>query len=313
MPTAENSNGPVRAPRKIGSGVKDLLSRDINDIRVKDIMTHDPVFVEVPGSRSAALTLMAKHTFSGLPVVKKRSRELVGGITRHDIFEHPEERQLAMIMETEVQTIGPEATLKELARKIVDTGCYRVVVVNKSRVLQGIVTPADLLFLLESSHFDQPIVEYRNKPICVPIYRLTPLPVVAHIMRISRFYALPVLNEELHVIGMVTDIDLFSHTDMDEKIVKSHLGIGLDDDEWSWEGMRNIMSIYNSVSKTTLPMIPVEDVMVKDVECVYRQTTISAASNKMRKHDIAQLPIVDSDDRLFGMIRNTDVLKALQG
>jgi len=311
MPSTKKGGGPGSPSDGTAVPAKNMAFWNIGELRIKDIMTRDPVCVEIPGSRSNALNLMAKHTFSGLPVVKKRTRTLVGGITRHDIFEKPEEDQLAIVMETDIQTIGPDDSLRVLAKKIIDTGCYRVVVVGEDDEVAGIVTPADLLFLLESPDFDKPLERYNNNHTCVPVFRRTPLPVVAHIMRISHYYALPVLDEDLHVVGMATDIDLFSHAEVDERIVRSDLGIGLDDDEWSWEGIRNILSVYNSVSKTSLPLIPVETVMVKDVISAYRQTTVSTAAHKMRKHDIAQLPILDSDDKLAGMVRNADIIKAL--
>jgi len=48
-----------------------------------DIMTSNPITIEVDEDVKFAITLMIKHNISGLPVVKKS--KLVGIITKSDI------------------------------------------------------------------------------------------------------------------------------------------------------------------------------------------------------------------------------------
>jgi len=51
-------------------------------MKVKDIMTKDVIYAEVPGTSASALELILKHNVSGLPVVKKGTKQLVGVVTR---------------------------------------------------------------------------------------------------------------------------------------------------------------------------------------------------------------------------------------
>ena len=65
---------------------------------VEKVMTHNPITVEIPGSRNDVLKLMVKHNLTGVPIVKKTDGSLAGMISRSDIFTNPEEDQLAMVM-----------------------------------------------------------------------------------------------------------------------------------------------------------------------------------------------------------------------
>ncbi|HID02294.1 MAG TPA: CBS domain-containing protein, partial [Desulfobacterales bacterium] len=67
-------------------------------MKVKDVMTSNVIFAEVPGTREQVLKLMLKHKVMGLPVVKKRTKKLVGIVTRTDLMKKPKEEQLALLM-----------------------------------------------------------------------------------------------------------------------------------------------------------------------------------------------------------------------
>lgn len=56
-------------------------------LKVKDIMTVDPVTVYTTDTVAKAVSLMLAHTISGLPVLAPADRKLVGIITESDIFD----------------------------------------------------------------------------------------------------------------------------------------------------------------------------------------------------------------------------------
>ncbi len=64
---------------------------------VGDVMTPNPIVAQVPGSRTEVLRTMVKHNLTGLPVVKRADGSLAGIITRQDIFNKPDEDQLALL------------------------------------------------------------------------------------------------------------------------------------------------------------------------------------------------------------------------
>lgn len=65
---------------------------------IEEIMSEDIHFIQVPGNRSHALDIMREKKVSGLPVVKKRTKTLVGILTRSDLVQNPDEEQIALIM-----------------------------------------------------------------------------------------------------------------------------------------------------------------------------------------------------------------------
>ncbi len=64
---------------------------------IKVLMQKDPICVEIPGSRRDALKLMIKHNVSGLPVVMKNTKKLLGLVTRKEIFRNPNIEQLTIL------------------------------------------------------------------------------------------------------------------------------------------------------------------------------------------------------------------------
>jgi CBS domain-containing protein len=136
---------------------------------------------------------------------------------------------------------------------------------------------------------------------------------VDSLFRVANVVASPVLDDDGSLIGIVTDRDIFNLSDVDGHTAVSDLGIGEDEDSWTWEGLRNVMKLYYEVKHIKLPNIPVNDVMVKDPVTIFRKTSISEAAKLMRKNDFGQLPIRDSKDRLFAMIYELDTLVALIG
>ena len=65
-------------------------------MRVKDIMTEDPIVAKLPGTRTEILRIMVTKKLTGIPVVKKDGT-YVGFVARKHIFANPTEEQLALL------------------------------------------------------------------------------------------------------------------------------------------------------------------------------------------------------------------------
>ncbi|MFQ6060097.1 MAG: CBS domain-containing protein [Thermoplasmata archaeon] len=271
-------------------------------------MTQRPIVAKLPGSREDVLRLLVKHKITGVPVTK-RDGTFVGFVARKHLFAQPEEEQLALLMRADWPTISPNSRIQEAARLMVGKGVHFLPVVEKKKVV-GIITPADLLILVEKANLDIPVESLIRSP-CVPVYELTPLRVALEIMKIAKVFALPVLDKEGHISGIITDRDVFDKSHVDGRVAMSDLGLAEDEDSWTWEGLRNIMKLYYEESKIHLPEISVRDVMVENPVTVFAKTGVSEASRLMRRNDFGQLPVRDADDRLFAMLYDLDVLTAL--
>lgn len=279
-------------------------------MKVKDLMTKDPLVAEVPGNRNEVLRSLVEHAVSGMPVVKARSQELVGVITRSDIFRQPEEEQTALIMSSDPFTITPDADVGEAARLFFEHRIHGLPVVSEegSTELVGVISPTDILRMLTEEDGHE-VEEFITRSVN-PVYQETPLPVVWEIMNLTRQNALPVLDDKAALAGIVVDSDLFKHNEVEEDITRDDLDIEADED-WAWERIGLIMPLYYAQSQVNLPSTPVKDIMVQEVVTVFRKSSVGDAAAKMAKHHINQLPVLDSHDKMMGMVTDLDLMQAV--
>ena len=277
-------------------------------LKIRDIMDKNLIVAEVPGRREDVLRIFGKYEVSGVPVVKAGTKKLAGVVTRNDIFRNPEEEQLALIMNDNPITISPDASIKRAAKIFYEKRIHGIPVVRKGELV-GVVSPTDVLRVIAEMVDD--VVENYLSPIFVPLYQETPLPAVMKIFRITDASALPVLDENGNLAGIVADGDLFTFSHLHESISKSDIGLGEDEDVWTWEGIRDVMRLYYETSKIQLPLVPVKEVMVRDVITTYIKAKISDAADKMLENDVDQLPVIDENDDIVGMIYDVDLMKAV--
>ena len=131
------------------------------------------------------------------------------------------------------------------------------------------------------------------------------------IINITHENALPVLNDERKLAGMVSEGDLFKLSHIRESISQTNMGMGGDEDEWTWEGIRDTVRLYYSTTTVDLPPVPVKEVMVTDVIKAYRNDPISEIAKKMYKNKISHIPIVNSENRLIGMVTDIDLMSCM--
>ena len=276
---------------------------------VGEVMTSNPIVAQVPGSRNDVLKIMVKHNLTGLPVVRRSDGSLAGIITRQDIFDKPDEDQAALIMNREPVTIGPRAEVEEAAKILLHQNLRHLPVIDGDRLV-GILTPTDLLSVVEKKNITTPIEKVIRSP-CIPIYHGAPLAVASVTLKVSKASALAVLDDNGRLIGILTDRDIFNKSYVNGTVAMEELGIPQDEDEWTWDGLRNVMKLWYEVSKIDLPGLPVRDIMVRNPMTVFKKTSISEAARIMRKNDFGQLPVRDSKDNLQAMIYDHDVISIL--
>jgi CBS domain-containing protein len=275
---------------------------------VSEVMVKKPVVVELPSTREDVLSSLVKHKRTGMPVIDSEGKVL-GIITRKNIFENPGEEQVAVIMDWDVPTISPSSNVEKAARIMVEEGARRLPVVKKGKIV-GLLTPSDLLKVVEKMKVTKKVEEFITTP-TVCIYKETPVKVAATMINLSKVYALPVLNKESKLCGIITDRDLFDFKYLGENITLTKLGISEDEDAWTWEGLRNVMNLYYQEAKIELPLDPVEKFMSRDLSTVYRLAPAWEAAKIMRMKDYDQIPVVDKEDDLFSMIYDMDLMRSI--
>lgn len=284
----------------------------LTSARVGDVMADDPIVAEVPGGRDEVLRLFVRHAVTGLPVVKAGTRTCVGVVTRSNVFAAPEEDQLALIMDRDPYVVGVGAPVAEAARIFHDRRIHTLPVVEDGGALVGVVSPTDLLALLADAGIETPVRDLVRDP-PAPVHVDSPLPFVAAVMSATGRTALPVLDDEGTVVAMVTDGDVFQLVEEAEGLARTDLGLGADGDEWTWDGLRNVMNLYYDTHRIGLPDRPVRDAMSDGVHTAFSATTVSEAAETMHRRRVSQLPVVDADDRLLAVVTDLDLMGAATG
>jgi len=278
-------------------------------VKVKDIMSEDLIVGYVPGTVRDALKILAKHNVSGMPILKKDSKVVAGVLTRYDIFKNPEEDQIALIMSDKYHYVEKDHDVKDAAKLLYENRIHGLPVINNRKNLIGIISPTDILKNLYEE-YNQKVENYFTN-LVVPIYQETPINIVMEIINITHENALPVLNDERKIVGIVTDGDLFKLSHIKESVSQTDFGMGGDEDEWTWEGIRDNIRLHYSISEVSLPQVAVKEVMITKVIKAFENSTVTEAAKKMVKNSISHIPVVDSNDRLLGMVTDIDLMAVM--
>ncbi len=278
-------------------------------MKVEDAMSEDLIVGYVPGTIKDALKILAKHDVSGMPILKKETKVVVGVLTRSDIFRNPEEDQIALIMSDNFHFVEKDQNIKDAAKLLYNHRIHGLPVINTRKHLVGIISPTDILKSIHKN-ITENIAKYFTN-LVVPIYHETPIDIVMEIVNITRENALPVLDDERKLCGIVTDGDLFKLSHIRESVSQTNLGMGGDEDAWTWEGIRDTVRLHYSTLEVSLPSVPVKEVMVTNVVKAYKNTPVNEVADKMLKNQISHIPVVDSNNRLIGMVTDIDLMACM--
>ncbi len=274
---------------------------------VRDLMVTDVAYVTVPGTREDVLELFKEKFVSGAPVVK--DNRVVGVITRQDLLRKPNEEQVALLMSRDPVVISPETSLAEAAKVIQSHGIRRLPVVDGHKLV-GLVTVADFIREIATWNDATPINGFvREKTLA--LWDEMPLNIAGRIMELAKVKAVPVLNAELDIVGLISDQDLITAVMIEDGMDRSDLSLGADESEWSLDGMRDTMTLYYNVSRIRLPKKQVKEVMVRDVVTATRNYGVSACAKKMAEGRFDQLPVISARGKLIGMLLDRDLLHIL--
>ena len=270
-----------------------------------DIMTRNPITYHVPSTVGEVIKILIKNNITGLPLVDQ-SGKYAGVISRRDIFENPDENQTAMVMRR-AKAVAPDTTVEEAAREMIKQFRRHLAVVDDSGNVVGILTPQNFLRLVRE-RFGKLKVKEIERSIAVPVWEESPLSVVSFIMRVSKAYACPVIDINGDFVGLVTDRDIFDNIDVRSKFQFSETGMADDEDPWSWEGIRNVVTYMIEKSNLELPHTPVKRFMIKNPVVANSTDTVEAAAKKMETGNYNQLPIVQANGHLDGMLQDIQIL-----
>jgi len=278
-------------------------------MKIEDVMSQDLIVGYVPGTVRDALKTLAKHNRSGMPILKKDTKMVAGVLTRYDIFKNPEEDQIALIMSDNYHSVEKEQDVKDAAKILYEHRIHGLPVINNRKNLIGIISPTDILRNIQNNVTEK--IERYFTNLVVPIYQETPINIVMEIINITHENALPILNDERKLVGILTDGDLFKLSHIKESVAQTDLGMGGDEDAWTWEGIRDTIRLHYSTSEVSLPPVPAKEVMITDVIKAYENTPVNEVAEKMVENQISHIPVVDSNDRIIGMVTDIDLMATM--
>lgn len=279
------------------------------NISVEDVMIREVASASLPGSRDEVLEILKTKHISGVPIVK--NGELLGIVTRTDLLKNPEEEQVALIMTRNPITISHDRSIADAARLILENNIRRLPVVENNKLL-GILTIADIVGAIARMNITAPISDYIGNNV-VSVWSETPITVVGAIMELADVKAVPILDSNMALVGVASDKDLISASIIEDRTEVSNMSSGSDDDAWTWESLRDTMSLYYSVSKIKLPNYPVKDILKfkGEPETAVSSSQVSECAKKMRRKRLDQIPVITSSRNLLGLLRDKDLLKAI--
>jgi CBS-domain-containing membrane protein len=125
---------------------------------------------------------------------------------------------------------------------------------------------------------------------------------IARLMTEKHLRALPVVDDNQRVVGIITESDLF----LKEKGMPFS-AVKLPALFQKWVDPAHLAEIYEDASHHTAA-----DVMTNDVVSVAPDETIGHAALLLFKHDFKTLPVVE-DGKLVGLISRVDFIRFLAG
>lgn len=170
-------------------------------------------------------------------------------------------------------------------------------------VREGLITLEDVQVVKYTHRYlqplpgDRPVREVMTREV-VTVRPDTPLPQVMDLLVGKMYKAVPVVDDDRHVVGLITDGDLLARgglkqrLSVTERLDRATLAAQLDE-------MRR-------AGKTA------EDVMTAPVVTTSAEASLAHAVSLMVERGFKRLPVVDGQGRLAGMLSRVDVLRTIE-
>lgn len=276
-------------------------------MKIREIMTENVQAGSVPGTISGIYEILREQKLSGLPIVKKQTGELAGVITRSDLIKNPDEDQVAMVMSRNPITAAPDEDVISVVHKMINNNIRRVPI-TKDNKLVGIVTSADITNkALWKINNTEPVEKYmvHNVP---TVWEKTPLPVAYSISNFFNFKSVISLTDDSRASGILTETDFINESQVVEEQTVHNSSVSTEGDKWTWNS-QSVMYILKN-------RLQFSDKLVKDVTgdklvSVTRKTSVKECTNILRHYNIEQVPVLNMADEPIGLVRASDLMRAM--
>ena len=257
-------------------------------MKIKEIMSKEVISVDKDEDLKHVLDLMKKHDITKIPVVE--DKKLIGIITDSLIAYKlgsirkrgisTSRLHASSVTEKEIVIISPGTDVKKILKMVGKPGPTMLPVVEKDKLV-GVVTKADLLFLVDSKKTLDTVMQR-------DLHTVSPEDRIVHARRImidENIARLPVVDQGT-LYGIISDVEI----------------------AYAFAKLKKSFSLGRQ--KHNLDELLVKKVMKSPVLWTTRTVSIFEAAKIMMKHHVGSLPVIE-DDTLIGIVTRTDLLKTV--
>jgi CBS domain-containing protein len=257
-------------------------------MKIKEIMTKEVISVDKDEDLKHVLDLMKKHDITKIPVVEDKK---IMGIVTDNLIAYKlgsirkrgistSRLHASSVTEKEIDVISPDTDVKKILKMVGKPGPTMLPVVEKDKLV-GVVTKADLLFLVDSK---KPLDAIMQKN----IHTVSSADRIIHARRVmidENVARLPVVDQG-KLSGIISDVEI----------------------AFAFAKLKRSFSLGHQ--KHRLDELLVKKVMKFPVLWTTRSVSATDAAKLMMKHHIGSLPVIE-DDILIGIVTRTDLLKTV--
>lgn len=127
----------------------------------------------------------------------------------------------------------------------------------------------------------------------------TPLAEAAHLMVSERISGLPVVNNEGHMVGLITEADFLRALGVPAQQPNHNI----------WQTLESLFTHLAHHTELETPTDPVSAHMVRNVLCVRPDNDLHHVLEIMRKHSVKRVVVCDEDRHVLGMVTRSDLVR----
>lgn len=180
----------------------------------------------------------------------------------------------------------------------------RALALVRPMVREGLITIEDVQIVQYSHRYlqplpaDSPVADIMTREVTSVRVDTPAVEIVELLLGSKMFKAVPVVDDQQHVVGIVSDGDLLRQAGMPARL---SIGRRLDDAD-----LKGFLAQVRS-EKTA------SDIMTSSVFIVPQDMELGRAVHQMVERNLKRVPVVDQQGRLAGMLTRLDVLRAATG
>jgi CBS domain-containing protein len=297
-----------------------------------DICSNNPVTLEVNETLYSARNILIKYNISRVVILKdKASKKPVGIITEKDIVrflyaEFPkrgldEIRVGEIIANQRLITVKEDTNISVCANLMLNSSTSSLVVTKDNGnggILSGIITKSDLLDAYAKSFAGNVAInEYMTKKV-LTVKPNESVHMVLLIMADGNVSRVIVVVDNNRPVGIITSRDLLPASTLliADKLRLLHIQPWTKGKNIKENKIKNEDSTSTSTYAGVLPygmkrILLAEDIMKFNPIMITDYADLVDAAVIMRGNRISGLPVVDSNDKLVGIITKTDITRAI--